>query len=63
LPLSGLAVADHQSVTIIIALASGAFDVFLHFGLKRFGEHPSRSGSSDLVEVEQEFFTLGLVLM
>jgi hypothetical protein len=35
----------------------------VHFSLKRFGEHPTGSGSSDLVEVEQAFFTLGLVLM
>jgi len=38
-------------------------EVVLYLGLKRLGEHPTRSGSGDLVEVQGEFFAALRVLM
>jgi hypothetical protein len=57
LALSGMAVTDDQGATVIVALAAPrGFEVFPYFGLQRLSEHPLRSSSGDLVEIEGDFF-------
>jgi hypothetical protein len=56
LALSGVAVAHHQGVPMLILLSSGRLDVGFHLGFEGLGEHPPRSGSGDLVEIEGELF-------
>jgi hypothetical protein len=63
LALSSVTVAHHQGVAMSIAFAFGRLEVVLYLGLQCFGEHLPCSGSSDLVEVEQEFFAIALNLM
>ena len=51
-----MAVTDDQGATVLVALAPGGFEVSPYFGLQRLSEHPLRSGSGDLVEIEGDFF-------
>jgi hypothetical protein len=39
---------------MLILLSSGRLDVGFHLGFEGLGEHPPRSGSGDLVEIEGE---------
>jgi hypothetical protein len=63
LTLSSVAVANHQSASLLIPLFSGRLDVVSNLGFESFGEHPPGSGSGDLVEIEQESFVLAPNLM
>lgn len=63
LPLPGIAVARHQGAAAFVALASGCIEVFLYLGLQCLGEHPPRSGSGKLIEVEQTLLAGSLILM
>ncbi len=63
LALSGVAVAHHQGVPLLILLSSGRLDVVGHLGFEGLGEHPPRSGSDNLVEIEGEFFAELLAVM
>src|SRR5829696_5288321 len=47
----------------LVALCTGGVDVRLDLGFEGAGEHPPRSLSSDLVEIEHEPFADFIVLM
>jgi hypothetical protein len=47
----------------LVALSTGGVDVRLDLGFEGAGEHPPRSLSSDLVEIEHEPFADFIVLI
>src|SRR5918993_880758 len=63
LALSGVAVFRHEGMAPLVALCTGGVDVGLDLGFEGAGEHPSRSLSGDLVEIEHEPFADFIVLM
>jgi hypothetical protein len=52
----GLAVAHHQRVALLVALAAMALDVSVGFRLERLNQHPQRSPARDLIQ-QQNFLT------
>jgi hypothetical protein len=63
LTLSGVAITDDQGVPLLVALFSGSLEVVLYLGLQSLGEHPARSLSGDLVQIEQALFAVLCILV
>lgn len=56
LALPGSPIANDQGVASLIALIPGRVDVGIDLRLQCLGEHPPRSLTGDLVQIEGEFF-------
>jgi hypothetical protein len=51
-----MAVSHHKSVAVFVALSSGRLKVVSNLGFQRLSEHPARSPTGNLVQVEQALF-------
>src|SRR3712207_2138851 len=62
LALPSAPIANDQGVASRVALIAGRFDVGIDLRLHCLGEHPPRSLTGDLVQIEGEFFA-GFVIL
>jgi hypothetical protein len=48
---------------MLVALAPGSFEIVLHLGFESLGEHPARSLTGDLIEVEHKLLAILVVVV